>query len=60
MLRENKSRTFTNGKVYSLLTEDGYPVEVTDTFLPFYTKDELVPSKTFSMTTTSLIGLKDG
>lgn len=41
MLYENKSRSFTNGTVYSLLTEDGYPVEVTDTFLPFYTKDAI-------------------
>jgi len=41
MLRENKSRSFANGKVYSLLTEDGYPVEVTDTFLPYYTKDAI-------------------
>lgn len=41
MLRENKSRAFKNGKVYSLLTEDGYPIEVTDTFLPFYTKDAI-------------------
>lgn len=41
MLKENKSRSFANGKVYSLLTEDGYPVEVTDTYLPFYTKDAI-------------------
>ena len=41
MLRENKSRSFANEKVYSLLTDDGYPVEVTDTFLPYYTKDAI-------------------
>ena len=41
MLRESKSRFFANGRVYSLLTEDDYPVEVTDTFLPFYTKDAI-------------------
>lgn len=41
MLRENRSRAFANGIVYSLKTEDGYPVEVTDTFLPFYTKDAI-------------------
>jgi len=35
-LREKK---FANGVVYALETEDGYPVEVTDTFLPYYTKD---------------------
>ena len=39
MLTEARSRTFTNGKVYALKTDDGFPVEVTDTFLPFYTKD---------------------
>lgn len=32
---------FANGMVYMLETEDGYPVEVTDTFLPFYTKDAI-------------------
>ena len=39
MLREIKSREFANGKVYVLYTEDGYPIETTDTFLPYYTKD---------------------
>lgn len=39
MLKEVTSREFTNGKVYMLETEDGYPLEVTDTFLPFYTKN---------------------
>jgi 23S rRNA (adenine2503-C2)-methyltransferase len=39
MLTEVRSRTFTNGSVYALMTEDNYPVEVTDTFLPFYTKN---------------------
>ena len=34
-------RKFTNGVVYLLKTEDGYPLEVTDTFLPFYTKDAI-------------------
>lgn len=34
-----KSKTFANGNVYALETEDGYPIEVTDTFLPFYTRD---------------------
>lgn len=38
-LIEVKSRKFANGAVYLLNTEDGFPVEVTDTFLPFYTKD---------------------
>ena len=33
------SRSFSNGTVYALETDDGYPVEVTDTFLPYYTKN---------------------
>jgi 23S rRNA (adenine2503-C2)-methyltransferase len=39
MLQEIKSKTFANGAVYALKTLDGYQVETTDTFLPFYTKD---------------------
>lgn len=39
MLKEVTRREFTNGSVYMLRTEDGYPLEVTDTYLPFYTKD---------------------
>jgi len=38
-MKEIKSKTFANGKVYLLHTDDGYPIETTDTFLPFYTKD---------------------
>jgi 23S rRNA (adenine2503-C2)-methyltransferase len=36
-----KSKSFANGSVYALKTDDGFPVEVTDTFLPFYTKDAI-------------------
>jgi len=36
-----RSKHFANGSVYALETDDGYPVEVTDTFLPFYTKDAI-------------------
>lgn len=32
---------FSNGIVYALMTDDKYPIEVTDTFLPFYTKDAI-------------------
>lgn len=32
-------KKFANGAVYLLKTEDGYPVETTDTFLPYYTKN---------------------
>jgi adenine C2-methylase RlmN of 23S rRNA A2503 and tRNA A37 len=41
MFKENRKRAFRNGVVYALETEDGYPIEVTDTFLPFYTKDAI-------------------
>ncbi len=41
MLKEVKSRKFANGIVYALRTEDDYPLEVTDTFLPYYTKDAI-------------------
>ena len=34
-------KSFKNGFVYLLHTKDGYPVETTDTFLPFYTKDAI-------------------
>jgi 23S rRNA (adenine2503-C2)-methyltransferase len=40
-MKEIKRRVFSNGVVYALQTEDNYPVEVTDTFLPFYTKDAI-------------------
>ena len=35
------SKTFKNGSVYLLKTDDGYLVETTDTFLPYYTKDAI-------------------
>lgn len=38
---EIRHREFANGVVYALQTKDGYPVEVTDTFLPYYTKDAI-------------------
>lgn len=38
-MKEIKKKSFANGEVYLLETDDGYPVEVTDTFLPYYTKD---------------------
>jgi len=39
MLKEKRSRNFSNGSVYALYTEDNYPIETTDTFLPSYTKN---------------------
>lgn len=41
MLKELRNRSFSNGSVYALQTEDGYPLEVTDTFLPNYTKNAI-------------------
>lgn len=32
-------KTFANGQVFAMVLEDGMPIEVTDTFLPWYTKD---------------------
>lgn len=40
-LKKVKEKHFSNGIVYAMETEDGYPIEVTDTFLPFYTKDAI-------------------
>jgi 23S rRNA (adenine2503-C2)-methyltransferase len=34
-----KSKQFKNGNVYALQTKDGFPIELTDTFLPYYTKN---------------------
>lgn len=39
MLREIKKKDFANGTVYLMKTDDNFPIEVTDTYLPFYTKD---------------------
>jgi 23S rRNA (adenine2503-C2)-methyltransferase len=41
MLKVLANKSFSNGNVYALKTEDGYPLEVTDTFLPYYTKDAI-------------------
>ncbi len=38
-MKEACNKTFANGVVYLLHTDDGHPIETTDTFLPFYTKD---------------------
>jgi len=40
-MKKIKEKFFANGVVYVLETGDNYPVEVTDTFLPFYTKDAI-------------------
>ena len=41
MLKKVAEKEFANGRVYALQTEDGYPLEVTTTFLPYYTKDAI-------------------
>jgi len=40
-LSEKSRCDFANGTVFALETQDGYPVETTDTFLPIYTKDAI-------------------
>ena len=41
MLKKVAEKEFANGRVYGLQTEDGDPLEVTTTFLPYYTKDAI-------------------
>lgn len=40
-MKELRKKTFKNGVVYCLQLEDGFLVETTDTFLPYYTKDAI-------------------
>lgn len=47
MFKEIAKREFTNGVVYLLHTKDNLPIEVTDTFLPFYTKDAIGRKQNF-------------
>lgn len=53
MLQEVKYREFANGSVHCLKTDDGFLIECTDTFLPFYTKDA-ANQKTNSLTSEDL------
>jgi len=46
-MKEIRKRSFANGTVYALKTEGDYPIEVTDTFLPFYTKDAIGQKQNF-------------
>lgn len=39
-MKEKKCKEFANGRVWLLETND-FPIEVTDTFLPYYTKDAI-------------------
>lgn len=40
-MKIKKFKKFGNGIVYAMELEDGYLIETTDTFLPFYTKDAI-------------------
>jgi len=40
-MRIEKQKDFANGSVFMMRLNDGYPIEVTDTFLPYYTKDAI-------------------
>ena len=40
-MKELRKKSFKNGVVYCLQLEDGFLVETTDTFLPYYTKDAI-------------------
>ena len=46
-MKEIKSKHFANGAVYLLHTDDGFPIEVTDTFLPIATKDAIGRKQNF-------------
>lgn len=52
-MHETRRKEFANGRVFALKTHDGFPVECTDTFLPFYTKDAS-NQKTNCLQTTEL------
>lgn len=39
MLTETNHKHFANGSVYCMQTDDGFFIESTDTFLPYYTKE---------------------
>ena len=40
-MKELRKKSFKNGVVYCLQLKDGFLVETTDTFLPYYTKDAI-------------------
>ena len=47
MLTKVAEKHFANGSVYALKTEDGFLLETTDTFLPYYTKDAIGRKQNF-------------
>jgi len=42
-----KQKKFANGEVFAIRLHDGFPIETTDTFLPFYTKDAIGRKQNF-------------
>ncbi|MFA5266248.1 MAG: radical SAM protein [Opitutaceae bacterium] len=40
-MKELRHKAFANGIVYALETDDGFPIETTDTFLPIETRDAI-------------------
>lgn len=46
-MRVKKQRKFKNGSVYCIELNDGYLIETTDTFLPYYTKDAVGRNQNF-------------
>lgn len=47
MLTKIAEKHFANGSVYALQTKDGFLIETTDTFLPYYTKDAIGRKQNF-------------
>ena len=45
-LTKYREKSFQNGEVYAIKTKDNYPVEVTDTFLPYYTRKRVLTHNT--------------
>ena len=54
-MKELRKKSFKNGVVYCLQLEDGFLVETTDTFLPYYTKDA-IGLITMSLATVQNVG----
>ena len=46
-MRINKQKDFANGSVYSIKLDDGFLIETTSTFLPYYTKDAIGRKQNF-------------
>jgi 23S rRNA (adenine2503-C2)-methyltransferase len=42
-----RQKHFKNGNIYCFQLDDGYLIETTDTYLPFYTKDAIGRKQNF-------------